>query len=144
MKFLNLSKSSGAIPRLPVWEFVILFYLLIYTTTSLITGVNVTRITELLGETWGPLIWYGGLTVATLLYLIGMALPAPNGLVITLAGTMIIFLLAFSVAVGLTIISGTFFFMGNGGLWIFSMGGLLRSIQTFNMLTRLERSLAKM
>lgn len=141
---MKLIPTPNREPLFPVWEFVAVAYICFYSTMGLILGQIRPVITELLGTSWGLILWLIGLFFGSAACLISMFLKPPNGLVVNLAGSMTIFLLSFSVAVGLALSEGTFFFRGNAGLWVFALGGLLKSLQLFNTLSRLEKTIKRL
>lgn len=135
------SPPSGAIPRFPVWEVTVMLFVLYLGIVGLLTEDSA-NLADLLGT--ASTVWSGTLVACGVIGLIGLATPAPNGLVINLAAVSILATGAGSVVTGLAIISGNPFFPGSTTLYLFVFGSVWRTIQLLHQLTVLQRQVAKL
>lgn len=138
-----LAKSSLLLPRLPIWELVVLFYLFIYASSAILTQRGSPTIESLIGTSIGYTIWYGGILVVCIIWIVSLLLPPQHGINLNLAAMILLFLLAFSVAIGLAIDRETVFFSGNSGLWIFAAASFTQIIYLLWVLRKARQDICR-
>lgn len=126
---------SGLIPRFPIWEVVILFFLMFAGVMGLFVPDSVPT-TVVLGN-W-TILWNILFIGSGLVGMVGLAMPAPNGLVVTLVSKSFLVTSAGGVLTGLIAYHGSLYFAGSVSLYVFTFGALFRIIQVLRQLRELR------
>lgn len=129
---------SGAIPRFPVWEVTVLFFVGLGGLIGLLTP-EPGRLIILLGG--GATIWYVVLAVTGFGSLAGMAMRPPTGLLVQLACCATLFAASAAVTAGLVAMTGELFFPGAISLYVFVIGAGWRTLQLLGQMWRLNRQM---
>jgi hypothetical protein len=126
---------SGIIPRFPIWEVVILFFLIFAGVQGIITPDS-QAVLVVLGS-WSNL--WNILFIGTgLIGMVGLTMPAPNGLVVTLVSKAFLVTSAGGALVGLIAYHKSLFFIGSVSLYVFTFGALFRIGQVLRQLRELR------
>lgn len=131
------TESSGASPRFPVWEVVILIFILFFGITGILHPSP--RAYEVLGP--NAVWWFIGALLSGIFSLTGLWMKVPNGFVVNFIGTSILCIVSLSFLVGLIVYTGNPLFTGATSLYTFAIGGGVRSIQLIFEMRRIQHNL---
>jgi hypothetical protein len=131
---------SGIIPRFPIWEVVILFFLIFAGVQGLVTPDSQAVLVVLGG--WSTL--WNILFIGTgLVGMVGLAMPGPNGLVVTIISKAFLVTSAGGALIGLIAYHQSLFFLGSVSLYVFTFGALFRIFQVLKQLRELRWAVEK-
>lgn len=92
---------------------------------------------------WSTL-WSASLAIAGIAAIVGLAIKAPNGLLINLAAMVVLATSSSSVLIALSVFYANPFFSGSITLYVFTVGSICRGAQIVRQLSRLKAILEKL
>lgn len=131
---------SGAIPRFPIWEVIVMAFAVIAGIVGFIRPDSTSRI-AVLGDASN--YFSLGIGVGGAICIIGLIMSIPNGYVVNLAGAIILTISSGGVVVGMAVFEGDLFFTGSIALYVFMIGSIVRSLQLFIQLKVLHHKLTR-
>lgn len=133
------SRTTMAIPGIRIWEHVLMFF-------AVTVGIR-----GFLGESMAYValghfvpLYFAVMIIAPLLFEAGQFMYPPTGLVVSIGALLLLSMSSFAIFAGLAVAMGTILFSGYATSLTFAVGGLLRAIQMFVHLDRLQRITTQM